>query len=252
MVALLLVLGAGLGHAQQETKTTDASPSSDQSSTKKINPPRQLNHVAAIFPDEARQKHINGRCLISLTVDVKGMPQEIEVVHCSDPSFEKNSSNAVAEYRFKPATTGEGNPVSSKIYIGIEFWIDGNTGPAMPISYAFSSPPGITSAAPDADGIYPLTELCAPPIITKFSDNGYGSAAFFSPKGNSACDIMLTISTKGKATDPKVTHCERPNLEKPAVASLLNSEYEPGMVNGKAVPMRASVHLEYGGDAVKP
>jgi hypothetical protein len=63
---------------------------------------------------------------------------------------------------------------------------------------------------------------------------------------------VLTISTKGKAADPQIKHCERPELEKPAVESLLNSEYKPGMVNGKAVPMRASLHLEYGGDAAKP
>jgi hypothetical protein len=98
--------------------------------------------------------------------------------------------------------------------------------------------------------VYPLTKLCTPPAIIKFSDKGYGSTASFSPTG--ACDIVLTISTKGKAADPQVTRCERPGLEKPAVESLLKSEYTPGMVNGKAVPMRVSVHLEYGDDAAKP
>jgi hypothetical protein len=62
---------------------------------------------------------------------------------------------------------------------------------------------------------------------------------------------VLTISVKGKATDPHVTHCERPNLEKPAVESLLKSKYTPGSVNGVEVPMRVSIHLEYGGDTPK-
>jgi len=48
-----------------------------------------------------------------------------------------------------------------------------------------------------------------------------------------------------------VTNCVRPALEKPAIESLLKSKYKPGMVNGNAVPMRASIHLEYGGDTPK-
>jgi hypothetical protein len=35
-------------------------------------------------------------------------------------------------------------------------------------------------------------------------------------------------------------------LEKPAIALLMKSEYKPGFVQGKAVPMRATIQLEYG------
>ena len=67
-----------------------------------------------------------------------------------------------------------------------------------------------------------------------------------------ACDVLLTISEKGKASEPKVAHCNRPELEKPAVESLLKSDYKPGMVNGKAVPMRGSIHLNYGDAPATP
>jgi hypothetical protein len=63
---------------------------------------------------------------------------------------------------------------------------------------------------------------------------------------------MITISAAGKATDPKVTHCERPELEKPAVQSLLESKFKSGSVNGKPVPIRTTVHLEYYEAPVKP
>jgi hypothetical protein len=82
--------------------------------------------------------------------------------------------------------------------------------------------------------------------MSRFSDEGYGSAAFWSPE-KSACDVVLTISAKGKPSDPEVSHCETSSLEKPAVQSLLKSHYKPGSVNGKAVPVRASIHLECGG-----
>jgi hypothetical protein len=110
--------------------------------------------------------------------------------------------------------------------------------------FGFNSPPGITSPDPDADGIYPLTKFVSPPVITKFYDDGYGLAVF-SEDGSSKCDIVITIDVRGKAFNPQIAHCDRPALEQPAVQSLLNSKYTPGKVNGKAVPIRTTIHLEY-------
>jgi hypothetical protein len=83
-------------------------------------------------------------------------------------------------------------------------------------------------------------------MLEKFSDQGFKAAAF-PLVGNPGCDVVLTISAKGKASDPVVTACDKPILEKSAVDSLLKSHYKPGMVNGKAVAVRASVRLEFGG-----
>jgi hypothetical protein len=87
--------------------------------------------------------------------------------------------------------------------------------------------------------------------LTKFSDEGYGNAAFIFA-GNSPCDIVLTIDAKGNPSNAVVTQCEKPMLEKPAIDSLLKSKYKPGSINGKAVAIRASIHLEYGDVPAKP
>jgi hypothetical protein len=178
------------------------------------------------------------------------MPQKVKLVRCTDPSFEKCSLEAASEYRFKPATTKDGKPVTTTIFLEFNYRMNNNDYP-MSVRWGFSSPPGITSADPGADGVYPLTRKSVSPAITRYVDSGYGNMAFSSPKDNGACNIVLTIGTNGKATNPKVTHCESVALEKPAVESLLKSKYKPGMVNGNAVPMRASIHLEYGGNAPK-
>jgi hypothetical protein len=120
----------------------------------------------------------------------------------------------------------------------------------MPIRHGFIPQRGGASV-PDSDGVYPLTRSVTGPRVIEFSDKGYGQMAF-AHEGNSSCDVVLTVSEKGKASDPQVTHCERPELEEPAVDSLLKSQYTPGFVNGKAVPMRGSIHLEYGDDSAKP
>jgi TonB family protein len=251
MIALTMALATGAGRAQQPAPAADEPPLTSELIAKGITPPKPINIVDAHFSDEARRKKISGRCLVSLTVDVNGMPQEISVVRCTDPSFEATSLEAVQQYRFKPATTQEGKPIAIKIEVDINYRLIGHSNPPTPIHYGFNSPPGITTSEPGPDGVYPLTSSVTPPTMTRFSDKGYGDAAF-SAKNNGACDIVLTISVKGKASDAVVTHCEWSSLEKPAVQSLLQSHYKPGSVNGKAVPIRASIHLEYGGVSPKP
>jgi hypothetical protein len=255
MIALTLVLAAGAAYAQQAAESEDIDNTSVQTVVIKIIPPKMLNQqqihlfrpefADAEYSEEARAKKINGRCLISFTVDVNGMPQEIKPVRCSDPSFAKSSVASVAKYRFKPATTEDGAPVDYHESIEIDYVMKDYSDPVAPIRHVFSEPPGVTSSDPGADGVYPLTDLAAPPTMTRFIDDGYGAAAFNSPQGNGSCDIVLTISATGKAYDPQVTRCERPELEKTAVQSLLNSHYKSGFVKGRAVAMRASVHLEY-------
>ena len=259
VMALLLVLGAGLGYVQQ---AADAPVVSDQSGTKKITPPEALNSVEAEYPADARLHHVNGLCNVRIVVDVQGNPQDAHIIHCTDSAFEQNSLSAVKQYRFKPASTQDGKPVPVMIHVQISYHLTkypferhlskGHIGPEIsaPIQCSFI-PQQDGASVPDSDGVYPLTRSVTGPRVIKFSDEGYGHMAF-DYEGNSPCDIVLTISAKGKATDPQVTRCERPELKKPAIESLLKSQYKPGMVKGKAVPMRVSVHLEYGGDAVKP
>jgi TonB family protein len=244
MMALTLTVAASLAHAQQATPPADAPLLTRELIAKgKINPPKPIHFPEAHFSDEARAMKINGRCIVSLTVDVTGMPRNLKVDRCSDPSFEESSLDAVAQYRFKPATTQEGKPVAVKVNVEINYRLSGVSGLPVPIRYTFKTPPETTTSAPGPDGVYPLTQSDTPPTMIKFIDEKYGEAAF-PLKGNGACDIVLTISAKGKASDPVVTHCERPSLETPAVQSLLQSHYKPGQVNGKAVPMRASIHIE--------
>jgi hypothetical protein len=47
--------------------------------------------------------------------------------------------------------------------------------------------------------------------VIEFTDEGYGQMAFVYA-GNSACDVVLTISERGKSSDPQVvSHPSRKN-----------------------------------------
>jgi hypothetical protein len=173
------------------------------------------------------------------------MPQDIRLLRCTDPVFAKNSLSTVSKYRFAPAAKADGTQVAVKITVEISFIRDDRQ-PVIPIGYQFMSPPGATSSSPDAAGVYPLTGAISAPVITSFVDEGYGESAFHL-LGNGGCDTTLAIDKKGKPSDLGTLHCEESSLEKPAAESLLKSHYKPASLNGKAVPVKVSVHLELGG-----
>lgn len=87
-----------------------------------VTPPRAINMVDAQFSDEARKKGINGACIITLTVDVHGMPQNLQLRRCPDPSLNENSLSAVNKYRFRPAMKN-GVPVPAPITVEVNFKI---------------------------------------------------------------------------------------------------------------------------------
>jgi TonB family protein len=247
LLSFLLITLAGLVSAQ-EPATVDLGLAPTQPAADKINPPVMLNEVGALYPKPAQHKHISGLCVVSLKVDVNGMPQEIKLVRCSDPIFEKNSLKAVEQYRFKPATTQDGTPVAVRISVEISFHLNGGKIPQKKIHYTFSAPPDLTSAEPGANGVYPLSAKATPPVITKFYGENRWNATYPINR-TSSCDAVLTISAKGKVSDLQIIRCERPELNILARQSLLNSHYKPGSVDGKDVAIQASVHIGVGDSA---
>ncbi|MGD0733036.1 MAG: energy transducer TonB [Terracidiphilus sp.] len=244
---LSLVLIPGFGNAMQSAEPKYPDASAVPADVKTVIPPKLLHTVDPEFSDKAREKEISGRCLISLIVDIKGMPQHESVVRCTDPVFELSSLVAARQYRFRPATRKDGTPVDVRTTVEVNYRMVGRELTTL-VHFGVSAAPGTTPDLPGADGVYPLSKSVSPPGIVKFVDEGYGDAAF-RVQGTGACDVVLTVSEKGKPSDPSVTHCEDPILQESAVASLMKSRYKPGTLKGVAVPVRASIHVEFGGFA---
>ena len=230
-----------------------------------ITKPKVLKFVDPEFSEEARQKRINGLCLVGLIVGVDGLPHDVHIVRCTDKIFEEKSVKAISGYRFQPAAKADGTPVAVQLTIYVNYktsiapYMAGNYAPLaggvhVPISDPFTpsgsfkismrTPPGTTSTDPDANGIYPVSSKMVVPAIKKFANEGLSGAGFMST-GECFCDVTITIDTKGKASNAELVNCTRKNLEEPAIKSLLKSKFKPGTLNGKPIAVRATIHLEY-------
>lgn len=246
-IGLLCLLVAGVAWAQEHASNKDDPQKVDQT----VKAPIPTVTPEAEMPNEARQMARGGICLISLIVDAYGMPINPRVVRCTDPMFEKNSVEAVMKYRFKPAKRiSDGTAVAVMISIEINFRFgapgSGSEEPPLQVRYGFFSPPGMTSLEQDADGVYPFSRRIEPPKMVRFVSNGFGRAAMLWPDGT-GCQVVLTLNAKGKPIHAETKSCDKPNLEKPAIDSLMNSKFKPAKFNGKEVSVRLTVALVYDG-----
>ena len=85
-----------------------------------VTPPKAIFHPEAQFSDDARQKKIEGNCLVGLTVDARGMPQDIHLRRTLEASLDEQAIEAVRRYRFKPAMKN-GLPIPVSIAVEVRF-----------------------------------------------------------------------------------------------------------------------------------
>jgi len=250
VVVLALAANSGLGHLA-------AGMGFDDSQVQRLDPkagmhpPKATFEPEATYTLEARRHRLNGKCLVSIVVGVDGLTHNVQVIRCSDPLFAQSSIASVSRYTFIPATTATGVAVPVYASVEVDYRIEGGHDVIDPVRVSFSAPKTTGTSEGDRSSIDPLTMAEDPPKIAKYVDKGYGRAAF-TIEGASTCDVLLTINAKGKPSSASVSHCDSEVLAPVAVNSLLASKYSPATLNGKAVPVKTLVHLEYGEFPAEP
>ena len=218
---------------------------------KVVHVPVPIQSPEAEMPDQARRQQLNGMCALSLVVDKQGLPQNVRVVRCTDPMFAENSLHAVKKYRFHPATTVAGNiPVLFSTHIEVTYMFSRNRDaiplPRPRIKLDFVLPSEPPPSEPDSTGTYTLSHAFDPPNslprLQRWVGVGFRHSAFTLEDGT-GCTAALTLDDIGRPTDVQITKCDDHILEEPVLRSLWNSQFSPAMLNGKTVPVRASVRL---------
>lgn len=91
-----------------------------------VQPPFVLHYVAPKYSKNARKNRISGECVIGLTVDTNGKPQNVHVVTSLEPSLDANAIKAVKQWNYMPATNmRNGNAIPSEVIVKIEFKLPG-------------------------------------------------------------------------------------------------------------------------------
>ena len=87
----------------------------------RVSAPVVIHSVEAQFSDVARRAKYQGVCLVSLTVDAQGNPQNVRVTRSLGMGLDEKAIEAVQQYRFRPAMLDGETPVPVAITMEISF-----------------------------------------------------------------------------------------------------------------------------------
>ena len=131
LLAALALPAWCMGQLGQEAGQTSAPASAATGSEKESSKPKLIYSVNPEYTDKARKKRLSGSCMLSLTVDANGVPQDIVVVQSIADTMSKkmkstaegldeNAVKAVKQYRFRPASSN-GKPVPAAMHVEVQF-----------------------------------------------------------------------------------------------------------------------------------
>jgi periplasmic protein TonB len=83
-------------------------------------PPVLTHFVQAEYTQEARRARFQGFCTVHLTVDERGIPQNVHVARPIGMGLDGSAIKAVQQERFKPAMRG-GRPVPFSFPMDVRF-----------------------------------------------------------------------------------------------------------------------------------
>jgi len=116
--------------AQSSTPATPSPKSSDaagEASADRIygpkdgaKPPKILSRYDPEYPRKSRDSGKQGIVVLRLIVGGNGVPREIGVVRSLSPDLDAAAVDAVAKWKFAPATK-DGKPVTSQINVEVSF-----------------------------------------------------------------------------------------------------------------------------------
>ena len=177
------------------------------------------------YPEEAKEKKIQGRVTLSFTVTETGKVSDVKVLRGADPLLDKEAVRVVESSPDWTPGMKEGKPVPVTYTFPVIFQLnDTEDTDTVPFQLADRKP---TFNGGDANEFlkWVNANISYPENCRK---NGISGRVFLS----------FTISATGKVTDVKVLRGVHEELDKEAVRVLeMSPEWTPGMKDGKIVPV---------------
>lgn len=79
-----------------------------------------VEHPAPVYPQEAKQNHIQGKVVLALIIDKTGITRDIEVLTSPDQALTNSAIKAVSQWRYRPYELN-GSPVDVQSTVEINF-----------------------------------------------------------------------------------------------------------------------------------
>jgi TonB family protein len=85
-----------------------------------MTPPRLLQRVEPVRPNDARGVRLTGSVVLGLVVTSKGLARDVHIVQSLDKELDQSCIEAVQQWKFEPARK-ENRPVAVRVTVEIRF-----------------------------------------------------------------------------------------------------------------------------------
>ncbi len=198
--------------------------------------PRKIKDVRPSIPPDAQTAGAKGLVVLDATIDPEGRVSNARVIR-SMPLLDAAAVAAVQQWEFTPTVIdGRAVPVIMTVTVNFAPPPDAASPPASPATGA---------TAPDTPAIQPIRvggRVAPPTVINRVNASYTAEAIRAGVQGAVALD--LTIDPRGKVSDARVVR-SIPLLDAAAVAAVRQWEFAPTLIDGKAVPIIATIELTF-------
>jgi len=198
--------------------------------------PRKLKDVRPAPPLDPQTAGAQGVVVLDATIDPDGKVSNARVVR-SVPLLDAAAVAAVRQWEFTP-TVIEGRPVPVILTVTVNFPAQG-----VALSPPPSQPPPPTAPGTSTTQPFRIGNGVPPPKVTKRVNATYTAEAMRAGVQGSVA-VEVTVDQQGKVSDARVAR-SIPLLDAAAVDAARQWEFAPTVIDGKPVPVIATIELSF-------
>jgi len=175
------------------------------------------------YTDEARMARLEGRVVVVLTVTAEGVPTNLRVTKILGLGLDQSAIRDVSGWRFKPGMK-EGNPVAvfANVEVNFRLLLDERQWHLSSVAFApfdgASRPVLVKATYPDTSG----------------------------PAEVASVSLSLDVDEKGVPTNIQAEKSSDPKWESEVIALAGKWRFEPGVKDGRTVPVHATLDFARG------
>lgn len=209
----------------------DAGPSAAQTATAPVQKPGAgvtmpivLREVKPSYTAEAIRARIEGSVHLECVVNADGTVGDVRVLKPLDPSLDAEAIKALKQWRFKPGAR-DGKAVPVQVEVELTFTL--RSGPRLGSPDVYKPGPGVKLPA-----VVSETKPAYPPEAKAARIEG-------------SVGLDCVVLPNGLVGDVQVTRSLDPALDAEAVRALRQWRFDPGTVDGRAVPVQVTVEMTF-------
>ncbi|MGO9094873.1 MAG: TonB family protein [Bryobacteraceae bacterium] len=208
------------GGCERDTTASKAQNGGTGTSTPQPSPPILLQRIEPEYSQEALAAGYQGTAALYVEVDPSGNPDTVYVIQGLGLDLDKKAVEAVRRWRFRPATSSNGQPMRVGLAVEVKFRLP-NQGPWHVSRAQYGLP---------ASGSPVLAQYTRPDPTACEGRSG-------------VVEVGFVIDKRGNTAKVQPTRGEHGPLAEAAVQAVENWRYQPGRIGRKLIATRGHVEL---------